>query len=450
MNNKIAAAGAVAIIVVVAFSFYRLGARNAEPPATQGATDEKRVLYWRDPMHPEQHFDKPGKSPFMDMELVPVYADQAAQGGVLIDPRVQQRLGVRTALVERRSFSQTITVAGNVEYNENDVADVQARAAGYIERVHARTPMQSVVAGQVLAELYAPDWVAVQEDYLAVLRMQSGESRSLAAAALQRMRLAGMSEEQIKLVGESQAVQARLSVRAPIAGVITALNARDGMSVMNGAPLFRINGLSSVWLYAEVPEANVAAIKPGAAVTAQAAALPGATLTGHVLTLLPDVSAATRTARARIELKNPRRALLPGMFVTAYLAVEPRSALVAPSEALIATGTRSVVIVADEDGRFAPVDVRIGVESEGLTEIRSGLSEGQRIVVSAQFLIDSEANLKAAMTRMTEEPSPQPSSTMGEGVGKTSPVVGEVAQRAGEGPRDSAAANNHVRHGEHK
>ena len=411
MNNKIAvSAGAVATIVAVAFGFYRLGARNAEPPAMQGATDEKQVLYWRDPMHPEQHFDKPGKSPFMDMELVPVYADQAAQGGVLIDPRVQQRLGVRTALVEKRSFSQAITVAGNVEYNENDVADVQARAVGYIERVHARTPMQSVGVGQVLAELYVPDWVAVQEDYLAVLRMQSGESRSLAAAALQRMRLAGMSEEQMKLVGESQVVQARLSIRSPIAGVITALNARDGMSVMNGAPLFRINGLSSVWLYAEVPEANVAVIKSGAAVTAQATALPGATLTGKVLTLLPDVSPATRTIKARIELKNPRRALLPGMFVTAHLAVEPRSALVAPSEAIISTGARSVAIVTDESGHFAPVDVQVGVESEGLTEIRSGLNEGQRVVISAQFLIDSEANLKATITRMTKEPSSQRSS----------------------------------------
>jgi Cu(I)/Ag(I) efflux system membrane fusion protein len=402
MNNKIIAAVVVVVVVSIAYAAYRLGSRTLDNP--HAATNSKQVLYWHDPMHPEQHFDKPGKSPFMDMQLVPVYADDAQTDVVVIDPRMQQRLGVRLARVEMKPLTGDVTAAGSVEYNERDVAVVQARANGFIEHVYVRTPLQAVSAGQVLADVYVPDWIAAQEEYLAVERMQSDAHENLLAAAKQRMRLAGMTDEQIAEVAKNKTTQARISLRAPIAGVITELSAREGMTVMNGASLFRINGLSTVWVYGELPEAKIAQIKPGLEVKATASALPGIPLQGKVLAVLPEVSAETRTAKARIELQNNRQQLAPGMFVTVRFATEARAVLVIPSEAIITTGTRSVVIVAEEGGRFHPVNVTSGIESNGETEIREGLEEGQQVVVSAQFLIDSESSLKAAANRMSATP----------------------------------------------
>lgn len=407
MNRKIVIAVAgVVIIFTAAYTAYRFGLSRADQhlqsdqlidPATG-----KRVLYWHDPMVPGQRFDKPGKSPFMDMPLVPVYSDGDRDGsGVTIDPRAQQRLGVRTAMVEKKSLASQITAAGTIEYNEREVAVVQARANGFIERVHVRTPLQVVRAGQALADVYLPDWVAAQEEYLAVQRMQSGARESLLAAATQRMRLVGMSDEHIAKVTQTKTVQPRLTLRAPIAGVITELTAREGMTITSGAPLFRINGVDTVWVYGEVPEAQLGQIRPGLAVTASATALPGVTLQGKVLELLPEVSRETRTAKARIELHNKQKLLASGMFVTIHFAAaSPLPVLTVPSEAVIATGNRNIVIVAEDGGRFRPVVVETGAESDGATEIRNGLDEGQQVVVSAQFLIDSEASLKAATTRM--------------------------------------------------
>ena len=451
MNNRLIITIGVSIVtaLLIAFAAYQLGARSGDR-GEQAAADRidpatgKRVLYWHDPMYPGQRFDKPGKSPFMDMQLVPVFADDAKEGGVSIDPRVQQRLGVRTAIVERKSLATEVWAVGNIDYNERDVAVVQARANGFIDRVHVRTPLQSVSAGQALAELYVPDWVAAQEEFLAVLRMQSDARESLLVSAKQRMRLAGMSDEHIADIEKNQVVQARLTIRTPITGVVTELEAREGMTVMNGAPLFRINGLATVWVHAEVPEAQLSYIKSGTHVMGSATALPGVELHGAVLAVLPEVSPGTRTAKARIELRNDKRLLTPGMFVTVKFVTPAQApALVVPSEAVIATGERSVVIVAEGEGKFHPVVVMTGVESNGETEVLNGLEEGQVVVTSAQFLIDSEASLRASVQRMTEAPSPQPSPTTGEGVKKTSPVVGEVAQSAGEGPRDSDAQHDH-------
>jgi Cu(I)/Ag(I) efflux system membrane fusion protein len=207
-------------------------------------------------------------------------------------------------------------------------------------------------------------------------------------------------------------VQPRIAVTAPIGGVVTELAAREGMTVMAGAPLFRINGLATVWVNAEVPEAQAALVRPGALVEARSAALPGKAFKGKVSALLPEVSPTTRTIKARIELANPGAQLVPGMFVSVNLA--PSSAkqtLFVPSEALIRTGRRTIAMVAQGDGRFTPVDVEAGHEENGQTEIRKGLEAGQKVVVSGQFLLDSEANLKAGAMRMTEMPGASPAPT---------------------------------------
>jgi Cu(I)/Ag(I) efflux system membrane fusion protein len=336
--------GAVlALLIAVGYGLYALGmnrgmalsgtqsAATGEAPSSAGAgplkagdidpATGKKVLYWHDPMVPGQRFDKAGKSPFMDMMLVPVYADgDADQGSVSVSPRVQQSLGVRTAEVVRGSIAPRIEAVGSIAYNERDQVLVQARVTGYIEKLHVRATLDHVTKGQPLAELYAPDWVAAQEEFLSVRRMRGQDLASLVDAARSRMHQAGMSEEQISLVESTDKVHPRITITAPIGGVVAELMAREGMTVMPGATLFRISGLGTVWANAEVPESQAALLRPGTAVEARSPALPGTTFKGKVQAILPEVNPNTRTLKARVELANPKGQLAPGMFVSVAFA----------------------------------------------------------------------------------------------------------------------------------
>ncbi len=398
MIAAVVAAGAVG--VAGGFGGYLLGKRQAAPQPAQAA-DGRKPLYWHDPMVPGQKFDKPGKSPYMDMQLVAVYADEGADAGaVAISPRVQQNLGVRTALVASGTLPLAVSAVGSVAFDERAVAEVQARANGFVERVLVRSPQEQVRRGQPLAEVFMPEWVAAQEEFLAVRRMQSA-TPALLDAARQRMRLAGMSEQQMRQIESGGRVQARQVLMAPRGGVVTELAAREGMTVAPGSPLYRINGLETVWVNAELPEAVVAQVQAGSPVTARAAAAPDAELRGKVDAILPQVDPATRTIRARIALANPGARLAPGMFVTLLFA--PRSgpaALLVPSEAVIRTGARNVVMVEEGAGKFVSAQVELGAEAGGQVEVRTGLKEGQKVAVSGQFLLDSEASLKGSTARM--------------------------------------------------
>jgi Cu(I)/Ag(I) efflux system membrane fusion protein len=377
---------------------------NSQQGAAADPENGKKVLYWHDPMVPGHKFDKPGKSPFMDMQLVPVYADDAGdEGTVSISPRVQQNLGIRTAEVTKGNVAVAVEAVGSVAYNERDVALVQARSNGFVERLHVRAPLDPVKKGQPLAQLYVPDWIAAQEEYLVAKQMDTVAGGGLADAAKQRMRLAGMTDDLIRRVESSGKVQPRLTVVAPVGGVVSELAVREGMTVMAGAPLFRINGLNTIWVNADIPENLSAQVRPGNTVEARTPSLPGTVFKGKVSAILPEVNAATRTLKARVELANPGAQLVPGMFATvSFTPVSRDEALMVPTEAVIQTGTRSVVIVAEGEGKFATTDVETGMEARGQTEIRKGLEEGQRVVVSGQFLIDSEASLKGSATRMGE------------------------------------------------
>lgn len=408
MNTRGVAIGAAVsvVLVICGYVLYRTGVSAGRSEKTDMVTagnseSGKQVLYWHDPMVPGQRFDKPGKSPFMDMELVPVYAEASDSGGITIDPRVQQNLGIRVAEVTRGEFRAGVTAVGSVAYNERDTAVVQARAEGFLERLEVRASLEHVTAGQPLAELYVPTWVAAQEEYLSVKSLQSTELvPQMLEGARQRMRLAGMTSGQISRVEASGTAQPRLTITAPIDGVITDLAAREGMTVTVGTPLFRINGLSTVWVNAELPESAVGQVHKGQDVEATVAAVPGVIFQGKVGALLPEVNLATRTLKARVELSNANNQLTPGMFATLRIIAERgQDVLQVPSEAVIQTGTRNVVMLAEREGRFKSVDVQIGLERDGQTEIRSGLEAGQKVVVSGQFLVDSEANLKATTTR---------------------------------------------------
>ena len=361
-----------------------------------------KVLYYHDPMTPGTKFDKPAKSPFMDMMLVPVYADGATDSGsVSVSPRVQQNLGLRTAAVVEGTLSPQVSAVGSIAFNERDQAVVQARATGYVERLHVRATLDAVAKGQPLVALFVPDWVGAQEEFLSLKNMRGNDLGALVDGARQRMRLLGMNDEQIAQVERSGKTQTRITIPAPIAGVVTELGVREGMAVAAGATLFRINGLSTVWANAEVPESQAASLRPGATVQARSPAVPGATFEGKVQAILPDVNAATRTLKARVELANPKARLVPGMFVTMqFMDMHADKALLVPSEAVIMTGKRSVVMLSEGDGKYRPVEVEVGIESGGQTEIKRGLQVGQRVVVSSQFLIDSEASLKGLEARL--------------------------------------------------
>lgn len=366
----------------------------------------RAILYYHDPMVPGKKFDAPGKSPFMDMMLVPAYAgaEGADESTVTISPRIQQNIGLRTALVSEGSIAPAITSVGAITWNERDQAIVQARAMGYVEKLHVRATLDRVAKGQPLVDLYVPDWVAAQEDFLSVRRMHGTDLADLVDAARARMRQVGMNEAQIRRVESTGRLQPTFTVRAPIAGAITELMAREGMTVMPGMTLVRINGLATVWANAEVPESQATQITLGARVTATSPALPGERFDGSVQALLPEVNPETRTMKARMVLSNDRGRLVPGMFVRMNFANEQENKrLLVPTEAVIATGKRSLVMLAEDGGRFRPAEVVTGLESGGRTEIRQGLQAGQRVVLSGQFLIDSEASLKGIEARLGEE-----------------------------------------------
>lgn len=374
----------------------------------------KRILNYHDPMVPGKHFEAPGKSPFMDMMLVPRYAgiDGGDMGSVTVSPRIQQNLGLRTATVMEGTLEPDLTAVGNIAWNERDQTMITSRAMGFVEKLHVRATLDAVRRGAPLADLHVPDWVAVQEDYLAITRMQGGGLETLREAALQRMRQLGMSEEQIRTVAERGRVQTRTTLHAPQTGVLAELLVREGATVSPGMPLMRLQGTSTVWAEAQVPESQGAQLRPGLLVTVTSPALPGQALQARLQAVLPAVDPSTRTVKARVELPNPGGQLVPGLFVQMRFALPVGNRqLLVPSDAVIQTGQRSVVMLAEENGRFRPVEVLVGRETGDQTEVVEGLQAGQRVVRSGQFLIDSEASLRGLEARLNQATDTSPAGT---------------------------------------
>ena len=377
------------------------------PAAAASNPAERRVLYWYDPMVPGQRFDKPGKSPFMDMQLVPRYAE-AAEGAapdagaaprLAISTQARQALGLRLASVERRAIAATVEVVGSLQLNERDVSIVQARTAGFVERVYARAPGDVVAAGAPLVDVLNPEWLGAQQEYLAV--KATGEA-ALTQAARQRLVLLGLPAVLIEQVERSGSPVALQTIAAPAGGVITDLQVRSGMSVTPGMTLARINGLATVWLEAALPEAQAAAVQPGQAVEARFTSLPGEVVRGRVAAVLPEANRDSRTLRLRIELPNPGGRLKAGLFAQVSLRGPQRQLLLVPTEAVIRTGRRALVYVSESPGHFRPVAVELGEEFDDRIVIRSGLQPGQQVVASGQFLIDSEASLQGILARAGE------------------------------------------------
>lgn len=394
-----------ALVVAAGAGYYaRTPAPASKPAASATAPKERKILYWYDPMVPASHFDKPGPSPFMDMELVPKYADeQDSAGGMAIDPRMVQNLGVRTAAVATGSLERRIDTVGYVRPDEHRIAVVQPRAAGWVEKLHVRAVNDPVRRGQLLLELYAPDILVAQEEYLLAVKAAQRDpaDRALEQAALRRLSLLGLSDEQIRALAASGKASRRVAVYATSDGVVSELGVREGMAVTPGTPMFSLLDLSSVWVTAEIPEAQAGWVAPGAAVEIAVPALPGRVLHGRVDYIYPQLDGTTRTLQVRVRLPNPGLKLKPGMYARVGIrSAAAKESLLVPSEAVIGTGTRSVAIVAEGEGRFAAVEIKTGDEAEGRTEILEGLAPGQTVVVSGQFLIDSEASLRGTLQRL--------------------------------------------------
>ena len=447
MNRNLQWAISVALALIVGGGIgHWMGGRESTAPgkspvqapgdssvAKTEVLSDRKVLYWHDPMVPGQRFDKPGKSPFMDMQLVPVYADEAAGGGISVSPAMTSSLGIRTVAARTMAMASRLDVVGSVTENERANAVVQARTSGYVEKLYARANFDSIAAGAPVALIYAPEWAAAQAEYLALRRARA--EAPLVAAARQRLRLLSIPDSVVETAERNDAPEVRYSLTAPRSGVVADLAVRDGAMVTPGMTLMRIVSLGDVWVYAEVPEASATAVAVGANAEVRVAAYPEEVLRGRVSALLPQVNATSRTLRARIELPNPGGRLKPGMLVNVTLVTtgEP-DAVVVPQEAVIATGKRSVVIVWEADNRFRPVDVVVGRARGSDIEIRQGLREGQAVVASGQFLLDSEASLKAALSRLDAGRSAAPvGSETFRGTGKVE-SIGKVEVTLSHGP----------------
>lgn len=358
------------------------------------------------PMHPQIVKDEPGSCPICGMTLVEkhMHQDASKHPEVALSGAVVQNMGVRTAKVERGTLWKYIRTMGRVEYDETRLAHVHPRADGWIEELSLRAEGEPVQKGQELAQLYAPDILSAQVDYLLALEPRSrGVAGVKADKARNMLRLLDVPEAIISEIERTGETRNRIPVLAPITGIVTDMMARDGMYVGKGTEMFTVADLSQVWVMVDVFEHQIAWLKPGLVADISVPAYPEKKWEGAVDYLYPDLDPKTRTLRARLVFPNPDLLLKPNMFAEVVIYGGPRKdVLKIPSEALIVTGERESVIMALGAGRFRPVDVTTGMQQGGEVEILSGVNEGDEIVVSGQFLIDSESSLQASFMRMSE------------------------------------------------
>ena len=372
-------------------------------------------LYWKAPMDPTYVRDKPGKSP-MGMDLVPacpVAGEAPAEGVIRIDPTMVQNIGVRTATVERRDLARTLRTVGRVDYDERLVDHVHTKVQGWVEKLYVEFEGQMVKRGQPLLEIYSPELVSTQEELLIAARYRAATQESpfddvsqggqaLFDATQRRLELWDISERDIRRLLETGEVKKTLTLYAPTRGVVTHMMVRKGMEVGPKDNLYTIADLSRVWVYADIYEYELPWIAVGQRGVAELSYLPDVRFEGEVTYVYPFLEPKTRTARVRLELPNPDLILKPEMFANVTIETQTQPDVLAiPDEAVIRSGTRSLAIVALDAGRFEPRELMLGLDSgDGWLEVRSGLQEGERVVTSGQFLIDSESRLQEAVQKL--------------------------------------------------
>jgi len=382
------------------------GGSSAAAPATSAAAPVRKPLYYRNPMGLADTSPVPKKDE-MGMDYIPVYADadeapaSSNNAATLkISTEKIQKLGVRG-----------LRAAGRVEADERRIAVVAPKFEGYVERLHVNATGQFVAKGQVLFEAYSPELLAAQREVVlaaqgAQAMQQAGSDaqrglQQLAESGLARLRNWDLSPAQVAALQQTGQVQRTLSFASPVSGIVTEKKAQQGMRFMAGETLYQITDLSSVWVIAEVFEQDLALVKPGAAATVSLDAYPGRRFTGRIGYIYPTLKAENRTVPVRVELANPGGLLKPAMFAQVELAVGSAAPVLAvPESAVLDTGLRKLVLVQLKEGRFEPREVELGAHAQDYVEVRKGLRAGEQVVTSANFLIDAESNLKAAVQGM--------------------------------------------------
>lgn len=393
---------------------------SAPAPAPQQAESGPRILYWWDPMIPDFKSDKPGKSP-MGMDMFPVYEGQETgraedKGAVTVFPAAVQNLGIRTARAERTDLVPAIETFGSVSFDESRTTHLHVRGRGWIERLYTRVMGEHVERGQLLMEVFSPELVTAAYEY--VREAERGPSGNTDGAR-RKLTALGVSDRQIEEIRRTRAVPERIKVYAPQPGIVEALGVAEGMYVESDVTLMSIVDHASVWVMGEVFESQVGLVFRGMQAEVRIAGQPGRTWTGAVDYVYPELKPDTRTARLRIRLDNADGALQPNMYASVRLVTKPRTNVLAiPNDALIRTGQAERVVLALGEGRFRPIPVKAGLAVGDKVEIAEGLKEGDRVVTSAQFLIDSESSLSAGLARMQDAESPTATAAapaMGEG-----------------------------------
>lgn len=401
MRKQIIVAVVLCTAVLLGIALGRWSATIGDLTPSRTDTKERDILYWVAPMDPGYRRDEPGKSP-MGMDLVPVYADEvdAVPGTVKIDPTMINNLGVRTALAEMGPLSRRIETVGNINYDEDTLLHVHTRVDGWIEKLSATATGDPIKKGQLLFELYSPTLVNAQQEYLAALRSNNSVLRN---ASYDRLVALGVTTSEISRLEKERTASQRVRVYAEADGVIAHLGVREGIFVTPASEVMSVARLDRVWVIAEVFERQAAWVQPGQRAEVELDYMPGKRWQGTVDYVYPELDAVTRTLKVRIRFDNEEKMLRPNMFARVTLfAAETEAVVHVPREALIRGGSVNRVVLALGEGRFRAQAVEVGIESGSRVAILKGLSAGDRIVTSGQFLIDSESNIEAALSRMDE------------------------------------------------
>ena len=418
MNNKIIITFVLALIIGLGGGYFIAGRGDDRSPRDETGVSEKKPVFYRNPMNPEITSAVPAKDE-MGMDYIPVYAVGGAggkgpSGSVNIDPVTYQNMGVRSVVAVKKSLTRDVRTVGRLDFDEQRVTRLHPKVEGWIDELFIDVTGAKVDRGTMLLSLYAPQLVSSEEEYLLALKnaellQKSSQqdiregARRLADAALERLELFDVPEHQLEVIRKQKKIFKNLHIHSPFDGIVIAIGVREGQFVTPKTELYTIADLSRIWVYVDIYEDEMPWVRTGDAAEMNVTGVPGRVFLGTVTYIYPYLDAKTRTNKVRLEFDNPDQTLKPEMFARVTLKTSRQvDAVVVPSEAIVRTGAQEQVFVVREEGKFEPRKVRIGVTTGGLVQIVDGISEGERVVTSAQFLIDSESKLNEATAKMLE------------------------------------------------
>jgi len=415
-NNLLVASIMIALFVGLGGGYWYANSRMPDVSMSMSDADEPAPLFYRNPMNPAITSPVPAKDN-MGMDYIPVYDkdDRDSQAGTVnIDPVTVQNIGVRTAIAERRTLAREIHTVGRVDYDEQRISRLHPKTQGWIEELRIGTTGAAIDDDEILLSIYSPQLVSSQQEYLLALRNFETLSNSpfedvrrgandLVESSLDRLRLLDVPEHQIDTLKATREVMKLLHIHAPSEGIVISVGAREGQFVTPQSELYMIADLAAVWVFVDIFEEELPWVHVGDEAEMRVTAVPGTILRGKLTYIYPYAESQTRTIKARLEFDNSELLLKPDMFADVTIYASPQDdTVVVPSQAVVRSGLRAQVFLVREAGKFEPRVVELGLSSGGMTEIREGIEAGDQVVVSAQFLIDSESKLQEAAAKMRE------------------------------------------------